>query len=155
LCVAEQEGGAFAVGWKARDRSAVATRTTLIEGIGRPRVEPGFLFETVDEVLEVPDEASIAAMQLLGDLLGRRYGGSSGTNLVACLVLAARMRAAGERGSIVSLLGDRGDRYDRTLFDPGWLGMRGVDTRSARQSLRATWETGRWHAIQAGRPAMA
>jgi cysteine synthase len=155
LCVAEPEGGAFAAGWATRERTAVATRTTLIEGIGRPRVEPGFLFETVDEVLEVPDEASIAAMHLLEDLLGRRYGGSSGTNLVACLMLAARMRAAGERGSLVSLLGDRGDRYDRTLFDPRWLAMRGVDTRRARQSLRDTWDTGRWHAVPAGQPATA
>jgi cysteine synthase A len=44
-------------------------------------------------VIEVPDAASIAAAWQLEDLLGRRYGGSSGTNLVACLQLAARLRA--------------------------------------------------------------
>jgi cysteine synthase len=155
LCVAEPDGGAFAVGWRTGDRAAVSRRATLIEGIGRPRVEPGFLFEIVDEVLEVPDEASIAAMRLLEELFGRRYGGSSGTNLVACLQLASRMRAAGERGSLVSLLGDRGDRYDRTLFDEAWLAARGVDTRTAQQALRSIWESGRWQPLQAGHAATA
>ena len=40
-------------------------------------------------------------MLLIEQRLGFRYGGSSGTNLVACLRLAVRMRARGERGSIV------------------------------------------------------
>ena len=50
---------------------------------------------------------------MLEELFGHRYGGSSGTNLVACLRLAAAMRARGERGSIVGLLCDRGERYAR------------------------------------------
>src|SRR5690554_4783286 len=116
LCVAEPEGAAFAVGWRANDRSITVDRPAVIEGIGRCRVEPGFLFEVVDEVIEVPDAASIAAMRLLEEQIGRRYGGSSGTNLVACLQLATRMRERGEEGSIVSLLCDPGERYDQTLY---------------------------------------
>src|SRR5690606_13517912 len=65
LCVADPEGAAFAGGWRARDRHAVATGRTVIEGIGRPRVEPGFLFEVVDAVVEVPDALSIAAADVL------------------------------------------------------------------------------------------
>src|SRR5687768_9558133 len=106
LCVADPAGAGFAAGRRARDRGVVATQPPLIEGIGRPRVEPGFVFEVVDEVLEVPDALSIAAAWRLETLLGRRYGGSSGTNLVACLQLAAAMRARGERGAIVTLLCD-------------------------------------------------
>ena len=127
LCVAEPTGMAFAHAWRARDRRARATRSTCIEGIGRPRAEAGFLLEVVDEVVEVPDDASIAGMLLLEEQFGRRYGGSSGTNLFACLHLASRMHARGERGSIVSLLCDRGERYDRTLFDPEWRARRGID----------------------------
>ncbi len=89
LCVAEPAGSGFVHGWRTRDASAVASQPTLIEGIGRPRVEPGFMFDVVDAVIEVPDAASIAAAWLLEELLGRRYGGSSGTNLVGCLQLAA------------------------------------------------------------------
>ena len=136
LCAAEPTGSAFVHGWGGRDRAAVCSRPTMIEGIGRPRVEPGFLFEIVDEVIEVADVESIAAMQVLERHLGRRYGGSSGTNLVACLRLATRMRARGQRGSIVSLLCDRGERYDETLFDPGWRAARKLEVDPWLDALR-------------------
>ncbi len=137
LCVAEPAGGAFARGWATRDRRAIATKATVIEGIGRPHVEPGFLFEIVDSVIEVEDADSIAAAWELEILLGRRYGGSSGTNLIACLQLATTMRARGERGSIVSLLCDHGERYQQTLFNPEWLSAHNVDLDPARHALQA------------------
>jgi len=144
LCVAEPAGSAFVHGWRTRDRAACASRHTVIEGIGRRRVEPGFLFEIVDDVIEVQDAASVAAAWQLEALLGRRYGGSSGTNFVACLQLAARMRARGERGSIVSLLCDRGERYDATLFDPAWLARQGLDPAPWQSRIEATCAHGRW-----------
>jgi cysteine synthase len=140
LCVAEPRGGAFAEGWRSHDRNAQASRATVIEGIGRPVVEPGFLFEIVDQVCEVDDEDSIAAAWQLEWLLGQRYGGSSGTNLMACLHLATEMRERGETGSIVTLLCDRGDRYAETLFDPEWLRARRIDIESARVELVRTIE---------------
>lgn len=142
LCVADPTGSGFANGWRTRDRHATATAPTLIEGIGRPRVEPGFVFEVVDAVTEVPDALSIAAMSKLEAILGRRYGGSSGTNLVACLQLAAGMRERGERGSIVTLLCDRGERYDRTLFDRDWLRAQGIDLAPANARLEACMDKG-------------
>jgi cysteine synthase A len=137
LCVAEPEGAAFARGWKGGDARAVASRPTLIEGIGRQQVEPGFLFDVVDAVAEVDDADSIAAMWLLPELLGRRYGGSSGTNLVACVQLADAMRERGETGSIVTLLCDSGERYDGTLFCRTWLASHGIDPAPARERLVA------------------
>src|SRR3546814_19182528 len=65
-------------------------------------------------------------MRLLERHLGRRYGGSSGTNLVACLQLAEDIHRRGEPGSIVSLLCDRGERYDRSLYEPAWLAPTGL-----------------------------
>jgi cysteine synthase A len=129
-------------GWQDDDRAAVASQPTLIEGIGRPRVEPCFVFDVVAHVIGVPDEASIAGAWLLAELFGHRYGGSSGTNFVACLNLAATMRAEGQRGSIVSLLCDRGDRYAETLFDPHWLATHGIDRLRCDASLRRSIETG-------------
>ncbi len=144
LCVAEPTGSAFVHGWRSRDRDARATQATVIEGIGRRHVEPGFLFEIVDDVVEVPDAASIAGAWQLEALLGRRYGGSSGTNFIACLQLAACMRARGERGSIVSLLCDRGERYDQTLFDAAWLKRQGLDPSPWNARLTVTLDQGRW-----------
>ncbi|OOG38564.1 MULTISPECIES: PLP-dependent cysteine synthase family protein [unclassified Rhodanobacter] len=144
LCVAEPTGSGFVHGWRSRDPNVRASQPTLIEGIGRPRVEPGFLFDLVDRVIEVPDAASIAAAWLLEELFGHRYGGSSGTNLVACLKLAASMRAHGEHGSIVSLLCDRGERYAQTLFDRKWLAARGIDISTWDAALRSTLQDGRW-----------
>src|SRR3546814_11578630 len=116
--------------------------TTLFRSIGRAGAEPGFLFEGGDEVFEVPDAASIAGMRLLERHLGRRYGGSSGTNLVACLQLAEDMHRRGEPGSIVSLLCDRGERYDRTLYEPAWLARSGIDPAPWERRLRAVAEGG-------------
>jgi len=137
LCVAEPTGRAFVHGWRRRDPDATATQPTLIEGIGRAQVEPGFLFDVVDDVIEVDDDASCAAIWQLETLLGRRYGGSSGTNLVACLQIAAKMRERGERGSIVSLLCDSGERYADTLFDRHWLRRHGIDVVSWTGKLQS------------------
>ena len=137
VCVAEPTGGAFATGWRSRDPQDLASQPTLIEGIGRPRVEPGFLFDVVDRVEEVDDADSIAAAWRLESLIGRRYGGSSGTNFVACLRLAHALRDEGRRGSIVSLLCDRGDRYEETLFDPAWLSDQDIDLAAGRATVAA------------------
>ena len=149
LCVAEPSGGAFAVGWQNRASDVViarATRPTLIEGIGRPRTEPSFLFDVVDNVIEVDDETSIASAWLLQELFDVRYGGSSGTNLAACLQLAVGMRERGECGSIVSLLCDRGERYEQTLFDPQWLAAQGIDPQPRRAELQRCLHSGQWPA---------
>jgi len=121
LCIADPTGAAFASGWASGDRDARARQPTCIEGIGRARVEPCFAFELADEVIEVPDAASIAGAWMLEHWTGRRFGGSSGTNLVASLRLATGMAERGESGTIVSLLCDRGERYADTLYSPDWL----------------------------------
>src|SRR3546814_18648252 len=106
---------AFACAWRERNHDARATNSTCIEGIGRANAEPGFLFEVVDEVVEVTDAASIAGMRLLERHLGRRYGGSSGTNLVACLQLDEDMHRRGDPGSIATHMFDRGTHPDRPI----------------------------------------
>ncbi len=144
LCVADPQGSAFALAWQSGDRAAVATRCSDIEGIGRARVEPCFALELADEVVEVPDAASIAGALALEQWTGRRYGGSSGTNLVAALQLASQMHARNQGGSIVLLLCDRGDRYADNLFNPDWCQSRGHAVEPALKLLQACAESGHW-----------
>ena len=143
LCVAEPSGQVYAEAWRRRDRRARVECLSLIEGIGRQNVEPSFQFDVVDDVIEVDDAASIAAMILIEEVLGFRYGGSSGTNLVACLQLAQRMREQRRTGSIVTLLCDRGARYRETLYDPAWLAQRGIDPQPWRRAIAVAMDSGR------------
>jgi len=135
LCVAEPTGAAFAQGWQSADRSRLATRRTCIEGIGRSRVEPCFAFELAEAVLEIDDEESIAGAWLLERWLGKRFGGSSGTNLAAALRLAAALKETARPGNIVLLLCDKGERYADTLFEPEWLAQRGYAPESRLEKL--------------------
>src|SRR5690606_30845134 len=91
--------------------SDVESGASRIEGIGRPRVEPSFVPGCVDTMLKVPGALSLAAMRHVSARLGRRVGGSTGTNFVGVLQAAHAMRARGETGSIVTILCDGGDRY--------------------------------------------
>ncbi|MBN7818225.1 PLP-dependent cysteine synthase family protein [Bowmanella yangjiangensis] len=92
-----------------------------IEGIGRPRVEPSFVPSVVDDMLQVADGASIATMLWLENLLGRKVGPSTGTNMWGALIKAADMREKGQNGSIVTLLCDSGERYLETYYSPEWV----------------------------------
>ncbi|HCH6699388.1 TPA: PLP-dependent cysteine synthase family protein, partial [Enterobacter chengduensis] len=89
--------------------------------IGRPRVEPSFIPDVVDEMLRVPDAASVATAHWLETQLGRKVGASTGTNMWGALQLAARMRETGRTGSIVTLLCDSGERYLETYYNAEWV----------------------------------
>ena len=95
-------------------------------------------------MIKVPDEASYAAMLFLHKLMAKRAGPSTGTNLWGAFELIADMAAAGEEGSIVSLICDSGERYSQTYYDDVWLARRKIDLRRWRRQLQAFVETGEW-----------
>ncbi|GAB3586082.1 PLP-dependent cysteine synthase family protein [Calidifontibacter terrae] len=144
LCVVDPERSAFFDGWVDRDPARTITGGSRIEGIGRPRTEPSFAPDVVDRMIKVPDAASIAAVHLLRERTGLFAGGSTGTNLYGVLRLACELRAAGERGSIVTLLCDGGERYAQTYYDRGWLRDSGMDPDSYRPLLERAWDHGEW-----------
>ena len=111
-------------------------RRSVIEGIGRPQVEASFVPELIDRTIAVPDAASIAAARVMSEFLGRRCGGSTGTNLWAAFMILKEMAAAGEKGSLVTILCDSGDRYRSTLFDDGWLAAQGLSCADHEAQLR-------------------
>ena len=127
LAVVDPENSAFFRGWRDDAPGTTTGCGSRIEGIGRPRVEPSFVGGVVDRMIAVPDAASIATARAASAVLGRRVGASTGTNLYGALRLAREMAGRDERGSIVTLLCDGGERYARTYFDDGWLAEQGID----------------------------
>jgi cysteine synthase A len=127
LCVVDPEHSVFFDGYAQGRRDLSSQRGSGIEGIGRPRVETSFMPRVVDRMIKVPDARSLAAIRLLERLIGRRCGGSTGTNLAGVLQIAAGMAERGEEGAIVTLICDAGDRYRQSYYDDAWLAGRKID----------------------------
>ncbi|WP_019814986.1 L-cysteine desulfhydrase Cds1 [Saccharomonospora saliphila] len=127
VAVVDPENSAFAGAWETGVRDYSTGMPSRIEGIGRPRVEPSFVPEVIDEMIRVPDAASMAAIRYLRERTGHWAGGSTGTNLYGAFTVIARMLAEGRRGSVVTLLCDGGERYANTYYDDAWLAERGLD----------------------------
>ena len=142
VAVADPENSAFYGGWES-DRSDFTTCVpSRIEGIGRMRVEQSFVGGVIDEMLQVPDAASIAAMRWVSTILGRTVGGSTGTNVWASLQIIDRMRVAGETGSVVTLLCDGGERYLGTYYRDDWLVEHDLDIAPYLETLEEFARTG-------------
>ncbi|WP_300655779.1 PLP-dependent cysteine synthase family protein [Pseudomonas sp.] len=141
LC-ADAERSVFFDYYRSGDASLTLDCGSRIEGIGRPRVEASFLPSVIDAMCKVPDALSLAAMHYLARRLGRHVGGSSGTNLIGALLVAQRMVAAGESGSLVAILCDGGERYATTYYDQNWLQAQGFELAPLIDAVAACAEQG-------------
>ncbi|UUS29390.1 PLP-dependent cysteine synthase family protein [Streptomyces changanensis] len=143
VCVTDPENSAFFPGWRENNRGATA-RGSRIEGIGRPVVEPSFLFPLVNRMIQVPDPASIATMRVAADRLGVRPGASTGTALFGALKILHEMHERGERGTVVTVLCDPGERYLDTYYDDEWLRQRGIDHTPWLPVIETFLDNGVW-----------
>ncbi|WP_380721322.1 L-cysteine desulfhydrase Cds1 [Saccharothrix hoggarensis] len=144
LAVVDPEHSVFFDAWRDGDLGLTGTRGSRIEGIGRPRVEPSFIGDVIDRMIKVPDAASIATIRHVEEVLGRRVGGSTGTNLWGAFQLIAEMRASRLRGSVVTLLCDGGERYGHTYYDDAWVAAQGMDLEPHLVTLTEFRATGAW-----------
>jgi cysteine synthase A len=142
LAVVDPENSVFADYYATGDADLTLERGSRIEGIGRPRVEPSFLPGVIDRMVRVADVDSMAALRVLEKLLGRRCGGSTGTNFVGALQLMSEMRAAGETGPVVTLICDGGERYAGTYYNDAWLAAEDLDLAPALARLQRIADTG-------------
>jgi cysteine synthase A len=141
LCVVDPENSIFYYAW-AGDPSAFSGRSSLIEGVGRQRLEPSFLPDVVDRMIRVPDAASIAAMRLVAERTGRSVGGSTGTNMWGVFLLVGEMLARRERGSIVTLICDGGERYSDTYYSDEWVAAQRLNLTPYTAALESFLEDG-------------
>jgi cysteine synthase A len=136
ICVADPENSAFFVGWRQDDRRVTTDTGSRIEGIGRQRVEPSFIYTAIDRMMRVPDAASVATIHVCEEVLGRRVGASTGTGLWAAFEIADQMIRAQKSGSIVTLLCDGGERYADKYYNPQWLADQGLRIDGYADQLR-------------------
>ena len=142
LCVADVENSVFFDSYRLGDPAITSLSSSRIEGIGRPRVEPSFIPGVIDRMVRIPDAASIAAAHVLSERLFRRVGGSTGTNFMALLLIAAQMLHDGTQGSLVTLICDSGDRYASTCYDSDWLAAQGLDIDPHKARIERFLDTG-------------
>lgn len=136
ICVSDPEASVFHRHYADRTVTEVERCDSCIEGIGRQHVEPSFIPEVVDRMIPVSDACSIAATRVISERLGRRCGGSTGTNIWACAWLISEMAATGETGSVVSILCDQGERYASTYFNDAWIAQKKLDLAPGIAALR-------------------
>lgn len=144
LCLADPENSVFLEHYQTGDPDLTLTTSSRIEGIGRPRVEPSFIPSVIDHGMRVKDVDALATIRVLEDLINRKCGGSTGTNLYATLSLAAEMMVQGEAGSIVTLICDAGDRYLDTYYNDEWLEAHGLDLTKSLVKVEDLIRLGRW-----------
>ena len=89
----------------------------LVEGIGASEPPQNLHREVIDGVERVGDEESFAMVKRLVREEGLLVGGSSGTNVVAALRLAAR---GDLDGPVITVLPDSWDRYRAKPWMQGW-----------------------------------
>ncbi|MDH3378826.1 MAG: PLP-dependent cysteine synthase family protein [Gammaproteobacteria bacterium] len=142
LCVADPEHSVFFDYYHTGDKTLTSNRSSMIEGIGRPRVEPSFVSSIVDRMIKVPDAASYATIRFLENLLNRRCGGSTGTNLYAVFQIISELNSHNQATSIVSMICDGGERYLDTYYSDHWLTDNGFDIAPYRRQLEEFYETG-------------
>ena len=135
LCVADPENSVFFDHYQTGESDLRINASSRIEGIGRPRVEASFQPGVIDRMMQVPDAASIATIHWMVELLGRRCGGSTGTNVWAALKLMSEMRERGQAGSVATLICDGGERYLDTYYNPDWVEREGLDLRQYTEHL--------------------
>ncbi|QRY61758.1 PLP-dependent cysteine synthase family protein [Gordonia sp. PDNC005] len=145
LAVVDVENSVFLPAYEAGDGTITSTGGSRIEGIGRPRVEPSFVSQVIDRMIGVPDASSVAAARFLSARLGRRVGGSTGTNFWGACTIMAEMADAGRAGSVVSLLCDSGDRYDHTYYNDEWVAAQELDLGPPTAVLTEYFATGVWN----------
>jgi len=142
IALADPEASVFHRHLADRSVREVSGPVSAIEGIGRPRCEPSFVPELIDRAYAIADVAGIAAARVLSRRIGRLCGGSTGCNLIACIELVKEMAAAGEAGSVVSLLCDSGERYRSTYFNDTWLRERGFATAEMEAKVERFFDHG-------------
>jgi cysteine synthase A len=100
-----------------------AEGSSITEGIGQGRITANLEGAVIDQAYQVPDAEALPILFKLLSEEGLCLGGSSGINVAGAIRLARDM---GPGHTIVTVLCDYGTRYQSRLFNPKFLGEKGL-----------------------------
>lgn len=144
LAVVDPENSAYFPGWISGAADYTTGTATRIDGVGRPRVEPGFHFRLVDLLIPVPDAASIAAMRHLRACTGLESGPSTGTHLWGVWELVSVMRRDGLTGSVATVLADGAEHHRHTYWNDAWVTRQGWHPDPYLATIEGFLASGEW-----------
>ena len=91
--------------------------------------------DVVDRMIQVPDAASIATMRLVRERTGAASAARPGRTSGARCCSSPRCSSRGERGSVVTLICDGGDRYAGTYYNDAWVADQGLELAPYTEAL--------------------
>lgn len=147
LCVVDPPVSVLYDHYLTGDENLTCSGSSGIEGIGRPYVPASFSRNLIDRMMKVTNEQTFAAMRFLSEVLERKVGGSSGTNLYGALWLMKEMQANNQAGSIVTLICDSGYLYEDTYHNDEWLKANGYHIKPYLDQINHFYQKGEWLAV--------
>lgn len=93
-------------------------------------------------MIQIKDQDSIAGIHFLQDIIGRKCGGSTGTNLIGAFKLIAQMHQNKQAGSIVTLICDDGNRYLDCYYNDQYLQKQNLDIQPTHRQLHHFYQNG-------------
>jgi len=100
-----------------------AEGSSITEGIGQGRITENLKGAEVDQAFRISDTEALPYIFELLKEEGLCLGGSTGINVAGAVRLAKEL---GPGKTIVTILGDSGQRYQSRLFNPTFLRARGL-----------------------------
>src|SRR4029079_4975150 len=97
--------------------------SSITEGIGQGRITANLKDAVIDQAYQIPDAEALPVIFNLLSEEGLCLGGSSGINVAGAIRLARDM---GPGHTIVTVLADYGTRYQSRVFNPTFLGEKGL-----------------------------
>ena len=98
----------------------------LVEGVGKDSIPLCFDKSVIDYSIVVKDEDSFSMCHYLAQKEGLLVGGSSGTNVYACKVIADGLPDDGKKYTIVTPLVDSGVKYLSKVYNTEFLSKNGI-----------------------------
>jgi cysteine synthase A len=122
IVLADPMGSAL-YNWVTTGEATMTPGPSMTEGIGNSRVTENLAGTTIDDAVQIPDQAMVDMVYKMLREDGWFFGSSTGINLCAAVEIAKKL---GPGHTIVTILCDDGNKYRSSLFNAEFLKEKGL-----------------------------